>query len=106
MSMQYGHCVVSATATAISSLYFTGMAPSATAALSKAQKASITCGARPFIVFSLARLSLVYMRLMSFCQNERGFFLFPGQEPLFLPRGGGVVRVGDRSVGSSAVDQD
>src|SRR6266487_4165366 len=61
MSMQYGHCVVRATATAISSLYFTGIAPSATAALSKAQKAFITCGARLSIFFSLARFSLLYI---------------------------------------------
>src|SRR6185369_3713249 len=59
--MQYGHCVVSATATAMSSLYFTGIAPAATAALSKAQKAFITSGARLSIFFSLARFSLLYI---------------------------------------------
>src|SRR6185436_18163959 len=61
MSMQYGHCVVRATATAISSLNFTGIAPSATAAWSKAQKAFITSGARLFMFFSLVRFSLWYM---------------------------------------------
>src|ERR1044071_9291756 len=67
--MQYGHCVVSATATAINSLYFTGIAPSATAALSKAQKAFITCGARLSIFLSLARCCLLYI------------FGFPGWSP-------------------------
>src|SRR5439155_11709026 len=61
ISMQYGHCVVRATATAISSLYFTGIAPSATAALSNAQKAFITSGARASIFFSLVRFCLVYV---------------------------------------------
>src|SRR5512140_3357690 len=61
--MQYGHCVVSATATAISSLYFIGIAPSATAALSKAQKAFITSGARLFIFFSLVRFSWLYINV-------------------------------------------
>src|SRR5882762_10383138 len=61
MLMQYGHCVVRATATAISSLYFTGIAPAATAALSKAQKAFITSGARPSIFFSFARFALSYI---------------------------------------------
>lgn len=42
-------------------LHFTGIAPSAMAALSKAQKAFITCGARPSIFFSLARFSLLYI---------------------------------------------
>src|SRR5258705_1488508 len=63
--MQYGHCVVSATATAINSLYFTGMAPSATAALSNAQNAVITSGARLFIFLILARFSFLYMSSIS-----------------------------------------
>src|SRR6218665_3212093 len=61
ISMQYGHCVVMATATAINSLYFTGMAPSETAALSKAQKAFMTSGARVSIFFRLVRFLLLYM---------------------------------------------
>src|SRR6266568_8497089 len=64
ISMQYGHWVVSATATAISSLYFAGIAPAATAALSKAQKAFITSGARLSIFFSLARFSFLYIRVI------------------------------------------
>src|SRR3989442_797228 len=64
ISMQYGHWVVRATATAISSLYFTGIAPSATAALSKAQKAFITWGARASIFFNLARFSFLYICLV------------------------------------------
>src|SRR4051812_19376196 len=61
--MQYGHCVVSATATAINSLHFAGIAPGATAALSKAQKAFINSGARLSIFFSLARFALLYIIL-------------------------------------------
>src|ERR1051326_1394222 len=59
--MQYGHCVVKATATAISSLYFTGIAPSATAALSNAQNAFITSGASVSIFFNFLRFSLLYI---------------------------------------------
>src|SRR5262245_13548839 len=44
--MQYGHCVVSAMAMAISSLYFFGMAPSARAALSRALNPANASGAR------------------------------------------------------------
>src|ERR1043166_3155032 len=61
MSMQYGHCVVVATATAISSLYFTGIAPSATDSLSNAQNAFITSGASSFIFLIFVRFSLLYM---------------------------------------------
>src|SRR5215469_2117581 len=43
--MQYGHCVVSATAIAISSLYFFGIAPAAKADWSKALKPAIDSGA-------------------------------------------------------------
>src|SRR5262245_54401713 len=46
----------------MSSLYFTGMAPSATEALSKAQKASMTFGARVFIFFKRARFSFLYIK--------------------------------------------
>src|ERR1051325_6696672 len=45
----------------MSSLYFTGIAPAATDALSKIQKAFITSGARLSIFFSLAKFSLLYM---------------------------------------------
>src|SRR5436190_23087340 len=61
--MQYGHWVVSATATAINSLYLTGIAPSATANLSNAQKAFITSGASSFIFLILVRFSLLYIRM-------------------------------------------
>src|SRR6266705_4010074 len=64
MPMQYGHCVVSATPTAISSLYFTGIAPAATAALSNAQKAFIKSGASWFIFSILVRFSFLYMCLV------------------------------------------
>src|ERR1700676_5774998 len=59
--MQYGHCVVKATPSAISSLYFTGIAPSAIAALSKAQNAFIPSGALASRSFSLARFFLSYI---------------------------------------------
>jgi len=42
-------------------LYFTGIAPSITAALSNAQKAFITSGASLSIFFSLVRFSLLYL---------------------------------------------
>src|SRR6185503_14121473 len=58
-----------ATATAINSLYFTGIAPSATAILSKAQKAFITSGARLSIFFNLARFALLYIRLIALFQE-------------------------------------
>src|SRR5262249_8138361 len=61
MSMQYGHCVVRATAMAINSLYFTGIAPSATDIRSNSQKAFITSGARLFIFLILARFALLYI---------------------------------------------
>ena len=41
------------------SFYFTEIASSATAALSKAQKTFITCDARPSIFFSCPRISLL-----------------------------------------------
>ena len=55
-----------ATATAINSLYFAGIAPSATAALSNAQNAFITSGARVSIFFNLARLSFLYIFSVAF----------------------------------------
>src|SRR3954453_22517418 len=83
ISMQYGHWVVSATARAISSLYFTGMAPAATAALSKAQKAFITSGARVFITLMLARFSLLYIVRWLGCWEFRIRVVIPdrGIEP-------------------------
>ena len=45
-----------ATASAISSLYFSGIAPAAIAALSKAQKALIASGAFASRVFSLPKV--------------------------------------------------
>ena len=60
ISMQYGHCVVNATASAISSLYLAGIAPSAMAALSKAQKACIATGALASRVFSFPKLLMLY----------------------------------------------
>src|SRR5678816_104926 len=71
MSIQYGHCVVRATATAISSLYFTGMAPSATASLSNSQKAFITSGARLFMSCTFFRLSLLYIIMVVRCLRFR-----------------------------------
>src|SRR5208282_757587 len=59
--MQYGHCVVNATAIAMSSLYLTGIAPAVMAALSKAQNAFIPSGAFASSCFSLARFFMSYM---------------------------------------------
>src|ERR1700688_655830 len=59
--MQYGYCVVKPTPGAISSLYFTGIAPSAMATLSKAQKAFMPFGAFASRSFNLARFFMSYM---------------------------------------------
>ena len=64
--MQYGHCVVSATATAMSSLYFLGIAPSASAALSNAQKAFAEPGASAFRDGSFPKLFIVIIGKLSF----------------------------------------
>src|SRR5579862_6865169 len=58
ISRQYGHCVVSATPRAMSSLYFTGIAPGAIAALSKAQTAFIPSGAPASRCFRCASLDM------------------------------------------------
>src|SRR5438876_7764077 len=60
-SMQYGHCVVMATAMAISSLYLAGIAPSFIVAASKAWNAAIASGASSFIVFIFFRFAMSYM---------------------------------------------
>jgi hypothetical protein len=54
-------------------LYFTGIAPSATAALSNAQKAFITCGARLSIFFNFPRVSLLYMQVSSLLTQRQHF---------------------------------
>src|SRR6266404_428003 len=59
--MQYGHCVVKATATAISSLYLTGIAPAATDALSNATNAFIVSGAWASRFFILLRFFMSYI---------------------------------------------
>ena len=64
--MQYGHCVVNATASASNSLYFTGIAPAAIAALSKAQNAFIPSGALASINLSLPRFFMSYMFIPPF----------------------------------------
>src|SRR5262245_58200494 len=92
MSMQYGHCVVAAAATAISSFIFTGIAPSDIAALSKARKPSLAAGASSPNFASLLRIAASYMTA-SF-----GFRGIDGDSP-----GGGVAnrragrRLDDRS---------
>src|SRR5919205_2469691 len=59
--MQYGHCVVSATAIAISSLYFFGIAPSARASLSQSLNACIVSGTSSATWPSLLTLVIEYM---------------------------------------------
>src|SRR6185503_11108887 len=73
----------------MSSLYFTGMAPSATAALSKAQNAFITSGARLFILFILVRFSFLNI----------GFFLERASPMQLAPICGS--RNGERLTGQS-----
>src|SRR4051794_2276680 len=91
ISMQYGHWVVSATAIAISSLYFTGMAPAATAALSKAQKAFINSGARLSIFLSLARFSFLYIGFSSVHLTCVSLSIVPGRRGLPPPWPSNVV---------------
>ncbi len=61
ISMQYGHCVVSATAIAISSLYLSGITPPRTTASSKATKALNASGASSASVPIFASLFLSYI---------------------------------------------
>src|SRR5262249_48005043 len=57
----YGHCVVSATATAMSSLYLTGIAPSFAAASSNTRNALKVSGARSPSLFILVMFFRSYM---------------------------------------------
>src|SRR5258708_2324133 len=59
--MQYGHCVVRATATAISSLYLSGIAPSLKAASSNATNPFQASGASSPNFLSLARFFMSYI---------------------------------------------
>src|SRR5262249_28096617 len=61
MSMQYGHCVVSATATAISSLYLSGTTPLLNAASSNATKPLNASGASSPSRGNFFRLFISYM---------------------------------------------
>src|SRR5438552_7519528 len=61
ISMQYGHCVVSATATAINSLYLSGITPCLTTASSNATNALKASGASSPIRLSLERFFMSYM---------------------------------------------
>src|SRR5262245_47725276 len=64
--MQYGHCVVSATATAINSLYLRGMTPSLNAASSKARNPLNASGASSpsFFIFDRFFMSYIVISLM------------------------------------------
>src|SRR5262249_54227260 len=64
ISIQYGHWVVSATATAISSCILARTTPSARAALSKASKPCQAAGASWPSVFSFFRLLMSYMAIL------------------------------------------
>src|SRR6516165_10726165 len=59
--MQYGHCVVSATATAINSLYLSGITPSLKAASSNATNALKASGASWPSVLSFVRFFMSYI---------------------------------------------
>src|SRR5436190_1913932 len=61
ISMQYGHCVVSATATAISSLYLSGITPPLKAASSKATKLLKASGASSPSFLNFFRLAMSYI---------------------------------------------
>src|SRR5262245_36565476 len=62
----------------MSSLYFTGIAPSATASLSNTQNAFITSGASSFIFLILVRFSLLYIRLVACVDFGGRAELLPG----------------------------
>src|SRR3954465_4438167 len=64
MSMQYGHWVVSATATAISSLYFRGISPPRTTASSNATNALNASGASSPILPNLAKFLMSYIAVL------------------------------------------
>src|SRR5262245_61114219 len=59
--MQYGHCVVSATATAISSLYLSGIAPPLKAASSNATNPWKASGASSPSFLSFVRFFISYI---------------------------------------------
>src|SRR6266498_5861112 len=71
---------------AISSLNFTGIAPSATAALSNDQKAFIAFGASASIFFSLARFSLLYINCFLRGLTSARFEMAVGSKLVFLLR--------------------
>src|SRR5436305_2688033 len=61
ISMQYGHCVVSATATAINSLYLSGIAPPLKAASSNATNPLKASGASSPSFLSFVRFFMSYI---------------------------------------------
>src|SRR5262249_27509310 len=65
ISMQYGHWVVRATATAINSLYLSGITPPANAAPSNATNARNASGASSPSCLNLARFFMSYMSVSS-----------------------------------------
>src|SRR5271170_1872565 len=71
--MQYGHCVVRATATAISCFCCVVSAPSANTALSKAQNAFMTSGAFASSLFRRVRffISCMACSLSKICRRGR-----------------------------------
>src|SRR5579863_5931680 len=93
--MQYGHCVVNATANAINSLYLTGIAPAAMAALSNAQNAFIPSGALASIFFNWPRFFMSYTahllvgRRMLQCATASGKLAFHSRGS--LPRAAPVA---------------
>src|SRR6478672_7437662 len=71
--MQYGHCVVSATATAINSLYLSGITPSLIAASSNATKLLNASGANSLSFLNFFRLAMSYIAfsLVKPCSTAR-----------------------------------
>src|SRR5438105_6409553 len=71
--MQYGHCVVSATATAISSLYLSGIAPSLNAASSNATNPLKASGASSPSFLSLVMFFMSYIAVSLGRKSSRSF---------------------------------
>src|SRR5262245_43355948 len=63
--MQYGHCVVNATASAMSSLYFRGMAPSFIATSLRVAHAAIPSGASSLSVLIFFMFAASYIMAVS-----------------------------------------
>src|SRR6266436_1480598 len=95
--MQYGHCVVSATATAINSLYLSGIAPPLKAASSKATNPLKASGASSPSFLSFVRFFMSYIA-NSLKETNVGLTPFdpPYESGQSFQQRGGIDQVGRR----------